>query len=1457
MAPMITSPSLPRLLSLDKNVKKWGQRLQQAADIAGIPLETNLDDSQIRKLACRSAAHGRAEWVLRWLLEKLKTVEGRQKSRKSPLTFVLLRRLLLFVPTSTCARFLNSSNIMDIIKNYLDETATRIGDGLDDASHQTIDSGSSVTLEDTQPSSPVSRKRKRTKSSDDDTKDKTSTTVAKDEENNLSSLGLFINEIIHLTSSSIENVDPVASQHLKGVLRTSTLESADILSAWLRCVLLLCQSRGIDVNSELDMNSIMRTHFSIVQIWQFRALEVDDDSGFSASTFSKACLVPVVALYAQIRPLDGNHFSLTEMKVSLEQLLARHFLIPGRASFSAMSTAKRTKTAGTQPLILDLLQPLRDMVVGLVNDDEHDSLRHLVSTLPSLLEQAIKLCPGNSTKQKLADASWIECFVRSLSHCAGEPIPYEESESGKPDFMVSPLPNMLKLVQENHINLSTIFLESLLQGYSGLSGVTDRTDLPVRWDLITVLLGLSGNVFLKEKPKNKDNPAESEYTNRIPPYVEALVGTVENTKWEFSLSSKPATRLSNSESPSRALQWSNSVDDAVTKILIPLMHAYISARNLNGFMDLWFRELRRHWGELGIRNERAMPWTSVHLRQEFQAALETSLTPARINERLIEYITPIKILLAEAARAPKNPNWADLQTIAPASVSLFMLDTVLHGIQDLKIFEGTSMVWRGLKGLSTDFAAVGLEKFACSYKVWSILTQIYTLSARIDGEQSIQEQLMSLSDSQILKGALAVIGEVRPHQVDGFQFEASREAYQFVVTVGSDLLRIPGLKERGDHYISTANNFLLHSVSRLKPAQIFQSAQEKEDLALSIRLKSSLAVLLSRPNSFSVFSSHERCGIFETIFYHTVTELSSDDSPTSFPVLLEALTSIIMEIGGDVKGRLLGLALNTTIGLQAHALTRKERESILDKISGPFEDKAEHDNLIADNPVIIEADLETDSIDHVLLEELSAMTRLMGQRNPTSELVSATHDATPERKELFKEKFTAQCTSEFDSVSLLEKLGTMFLLKSWVHVESQGENESQSLTSSPVSQFYKKTLNRDIGSIENAAASEVQQWAVFRALAEMPLASLEPIVYDLKKILRKMDDPDPELVKDVMESGVDPKETMDVLTKQLQSQVISPQDHNRLIEAFAVQVRALRPARRIELLQTLLGNDDQISEGGSLQLLEVLIKSLTPEDAPVFVEKGSLLIKLCHRVMSSRDIGHLGTSISCIKTVLRTKLWLVNQHGIDTLLGALATLASSRAGYLPKEHAPFIYLRLCQTATNIVLLHRKHLGGRMHLLVPLLQNLLTCLFKPHRHQGPRSVASLPSWLFNTPSPLDKTHSKAYTRLLSTLCSPTASSTSQHRKNAELTDTNKQAREYAGSYVPYVLMHYCSLQLGASVDSEVREGLKAGIWEMMGVVGIEGMRGMNVGMGRDERAIWEVVYHEWLRVGKGRSSRSSG
>jgi hypothetical protein len=782
--------------------------------------------------------------VLRWLLEKLQTEDGRRTSRTSPLTFVLLRRLLFFVPPSVSARLLNSNDFLDIIKDYLRETAAKMGDGLDE-SNQPTDSGSSVTLDDSQP---ISKKRKRTKNDYCDVSKSTTnpTEVARNQQENLSSLGSLINEIIHLANSSNEIVDAVDSQHFKSVIRICTADAAELLSAWLHCVLKLWQNCG--TSGKLDFNSdvIMKTHFAIIQIWCSRSLEIDDDTGASALSFSKTCLVPAVSIYARIRldgALDGSQLHLEEMISSLEQLLARHVFIPGRASFSTTSDKKKSKLSGTQNALIDFLEPLRAEIVCLFTDDDHDSLRTLVAILPSMLEQAIKLCPRSSPKQKIADASWIEYVIKSLSNCAGEPIPFEESDSPQPPATLSPMRSMLQIVQKSKINLSTGFLESLLVGYGGLDVINKRKDMPVRWDLVIVLLELSGSMFLIEKPMDIKNSVESDYTNKIPPHVEALVGTMENTKWESSV---PYSR-----SFSNVSHWSNSVEEAVTQILIPLMHAYNSARNLSGFMDLWFRELRRHWEKFGGKQEREMPWASKSLRHEFQITLETALTPARINERLVEYITPVKVLLNEAVSNIGALKWTDLPTIAPASVSLFMLDTVLHGIQNAETLQGNIRTWNALKDLSTQFAKAELQNFACSYKIWSILTQIYTLSRSVDGEKAFQEQLVLISSSKILDRALSVVAEVRPHQVDGFQFEAAREAYQFVVVVSSDLLDISDLKECAEHYISTANNFLLHKISRLNPVQVFPPNHTKEDQALSRRLKDSVRVLITYPRALS------------------------------------------------------------------------------------------------------------------------------------------------------------------------------------------------------------------------------------------------------------------------------------------------------------------------------------------------------------------------------------------------------------------------------------------------------------------------------------------------------------------------------------------------------------------------------------------------------------------------------
>jgi nucleolar pre-ribosomal-associated protein 2 len=212
---------------------------------------------------------------------------------------------------------------------------------------------------------------------------------------------------------------------------------------------------------------------------------------------------------------------------------------------------------------------------------------------------------------------------------------------------------------------------------------------------------------------------------------------------------------------------------------------------------------------------------------------------------------------------------------------------------------------------------------------------------------------------------------------------------------------------------------------------------------------------------------------------------------------------------------------------------------------------------------------------------------------------------------------------------------------------------------------------------------------------------------------------------------------------------------------------------------------------------------------------------------------------------------MVSQFGIEKLLSSIMSISSIGSKDLPRAYGPSIYRRLCQTTNTLIALHRKHLGGRFHVLVPLLQALLTCLFVPHSRVKSLGSKSTPPWLSQQSGVLDAEHAIAYTRILGSLTQPTVSSTASHPRpsiNPMLIDETRKARQYAAQFVPYILLHFCSMQLVGKMNTEVRGGLMPGIWACIEAVPREALRGMNSGMGRDEREIWSALWAEWVRTG---------
>jgi hypothetical protein len=351
----------------------------------------------------------------------------------------------------------------------------------------------------------------------------------------------------------------------------------------------------------------------------------------------------------------------------------------------------------------------------------------------------------------------------------------------------------------------------------------------------------------------------------------------------------------------------------------------------------------------------------------------------------------------------------------------------------------------------------------------------------------------------------------------------------------------------------------------------------------------------------------------------------------------------------------------------------------------------------------------------------------------------------------------------------------------------------------------------------------------------------------------------PDLLRLISTCLPSPSTTIVNLTSALLRPDYSARDYGMTLHAWNDHLHALRPASKVDLFLKIMESiesstfkgvvSDQVS--GQQQMLHILIKCLTQSDLALSQDLHACLAKLCTSLQSTSEIGQFGSCIASINTILRTKQFLVSQHGIDTLLVALTTISSPSSPLLPKKHAPFIYLQVCRTTNNLLLLHRKRVGGRMHLLIPLLQNLLGALFVTHV----RSTSSLPSWLHDNIGSLTAEHATSYSRVLITLSSPTVSST-QSRKHTSiasmpnLIDATKQARLYAGQYIPYILMHYCSLQLTGMLEGAMKEEVKRGIWSCMDIVDLEGMRALSEGIGRDERVMWASLFKEWQRFGTG-------
>lgn len=311
-----------------------------------------------------------------------------------------------------------------------------------------------------------------------------------------------------------------------------------------------------------------------------------------------------------------------------------------------------------------------------------------------------------------------------------------------------------------------------------------------------------------------------------------------------------------------------------------------------------------------------------------------------------------------------------------------------------------------------------------------------------------------------------------------------------------------------------------------------------------------------------------------------------------------------------------------------------------------------------------------------------------------------------------------------------------------------------------------------------------------------------------------------------------------------------------MLVTFRDNVTALSPESRLDLLSEFEGQGLETgADSDQLRLLAVTISTIEdpgkhPSESTRAVS--NILIKLSGRLWLTADYRQFCLIAQCMGLIMRQKPWSMTQWGIDTAVSAITLTVSPSGPQLAPQHAGPVYQHLCGLMGSILAVHRTKLGGRYHLIIPLLQGMLRCLFTPDvRRARSAKTISLPPWLSGKGTKLDASSAAVYARLLTTICEPTVSSvtSSKNRSRQDLNDETKKVRAIAGQYLPYLIMEYSQCQLNARIPPVVKAALMPGLYAVFDVMSQETMRTLNAAMDSSSRAIFKALYDDYRRFGK--------
>ncbi|KAI9036354.1 ribosome biogenesis protein URB2 [Aspergillus affinis] len=1469
------------LLRLEKGSGSPSVQLNEAAQIIGLDLALCASHPEINRTPhIQTKAAPKEEWVLRWLLKKLKAGKN---YRVEPASFLLLRQLIDLIPPKTLAITLKDQKFLGIISNAITDLEDDVFAGLENGTTEFLrsDSDSSKTLSDsTQDAGKYDKKgtkRKRPGDGEPDAMD-----IDEQPQTPTSCFLTFIRaldclySLVNLTSRTL-GIEEVASAHLRHALKGEPESIALTLGKSFR-VAAVATNQFSHARKTTDLQHLLYVLPAVLELWELRSYRRNDsDSGSSNESFAKVCFQSALRLHLCVRSVRLDTDERAQVLQGVERLIALHVVLPARAAFYDRGgsgidySASEPDWSPVKP-VSDTFKPILCGIdsTGATGESSNTTTKTLWKTaelLPEFFDIASRSVPRDTFRRQTHEGPWLETLFVAVAELAYWVVKAENANIYLPEF-VGILERLFRVVLSRNVQLS---LHTLLT-HAVYTGLLKDGLAQVEWSLTALLIDLGADIFLP-------NSGLPDSTKLLKALLEKI-----HLHWRSGVS-----------------RTHESYEVIKTGIVVPLLRGFVAARDLATFMQLWTKQL------ISIEEARSQDsnlslfsvWEDDDVCNIYSELMRNPLTHAHAAVQMHAAATEVKGKDGKIAATPSA--YAQFLILEAGLRSRTLYSTASN--EDLDVV---------IETLASTMPSK--QSIHWRWRLWRLVRNLLENNGQFaDGSRGAT--IMGFTD--------AAAKSIRRHQKDQVQKPCAPlecfEAYRF--TLAS--VKASPESNNVDKFNTVTKDVadFLQSSSAKDALQSMDSPWDGRAETLTSPITLSLAYFLAivrNPEIWPVIESDTR----RSLLTHVLTLATSQyDSSSSIlettPAgarFLQAWVSVVCHeylfnapiIVADLIHVLTGPVKEATSNRQLYVeslqripaplVTRRQRAVLLDLMQ----------NVV----------LQEDSTPEVLVGLLSLMAKLADMPKTAAVLTSDwepmwtvakavslrgsdadlqimkafrnLHRAVvakllvlseDDRRKMFK-KMYRKVSSKASKLRSIDRdsMDCFFIRISlsqlWLHRKSlSGVFDEEELAScrhkvfelvvaevkSVKDKCKKQKLEETITLIKILDALEdFEDFATDHTEVEKFLSKIESYVEksidsgsSLRRLIRR---------RVLAGRGSDKSIALPVIqyAEALPLRHMYGEEQHLFIRSTSARFRSLSSDELTRVIRDIrelgfLGDSAEYH----LLICGLAVASLAPiedKDNDTAKELSLLCTAVTESVSRSKSIEQFTFGTECLDILLRNHTRCISQWNIDSLLACVAVCASKAGPRINPEYSATIYIRLCRIMGALLGIHRQKLGGRFHLILPAMQRLLNCLFARSRKRS-RSMlsekrqAEQPFWLAS----LDAAHAVHFTRLLTSLCDPTVSAVSRPTQSGVgyegLTDQTKKAKRIAGQYLQYLIMEYAQSSLRGTLAPEVKAAIMPGLYSVLDVMSRETMRALNAGLDVSGRAVFKGLYDDYMKFGK--------